>query len=70
MGVGGLMLFDRAAGSTNVARAAFFSRIVNMTTERGRGRIFGPVDGMVSVLDIILKEGDMLNECTYPEQFT
>jgi hypothetical protein len=51
-------------------RADFFSRIVNMTTERGRGRILGPVDGMVSVLDIILKEGDMLNECTYPEQFT
>jgi hypothetical protein len=45
-------------------------RIINMTMKRGRGRILGPVDGMVSVLDIILKEGDMLNECTYPEQLT
>jgi hypothetical protein len=45
---------DTAAGSRNVARAAFLSRIVNGTIEGRRGRIFVPVDAMVSVLDTTL----------------
>ena len=50
-GAMGQMGLDTAAGSRNVARAAFLSRIVNGTMERGRGRVFVPVDIMVSALN-------------------
>jgi hypothetical protein len=66
----GLMRMKTAAGSRTYRAARFQSRVVNGTTGKGRGRVWVTGDGMVSVLDIIQKEGDMLNECTYPEQFT
>jgi hypothetical protein len=53
-GAMGQMGLDTAAGSRNITRAAFLSRIVNGTIQRRRGRVFVPVDAMVSVLDTTL----------------
>jgi hypothetical protein len=61
---------NEAAGSKSVAGGTFWGRVVNSTVGMGRQRISVPVNVMVSVLDIILLEGDMLNDCTYLEQFT
>jgi hypothetical protein len=42
---------DRAAGSANASGAAFLNCVVDGTIKRGRGRIVGPVDGVVSALE-------------------
>jgi hypothetical protein len=61
----GQMGLDTAAGSRNVAHAAFLSRIVNRTTERGRGRVFVPVDIMVSALNTTCCGAGGVDELTY-----
>jgi hypothetical protein len=59
------MGLDTAAGSRNVARTAFLSRIVNGTIERGRGRVFVPVDIMVSALNTTCCGAGGVDELTY-----
>ena len=48
---------DTAAGSKNAAGGAFLIGVVNETMETGRGRVMGPVDGMVSALDTVVEGG-------------
>ena len=45
---------DMAPGSKNAVGGSFSSRIVKGTIGPGQGRIFGPVDVMVSALYLIL----------------
>jgi hypothetical protein len=59
------MWLDRAAGSKNVARAAFLGRIVNGTMERGRGRVFVPMVVMVSDLNSTLIGLEVIMNFTY-----
>jgi hypothetical protein len=40
-----------AAGTKNSADGAFFGRVVNRMTRRGRGRVLVPIDLTVSALD-------------------
>jgi hypothetical protein len=47
----GPMGTDAAAGSKNSAGSGFSSRVIKRTIGRGRGRILGPVDVMVSALE-------------------
>lgn len=55
------------AGSKNAARGTFLIGIVKETIGRGHGRAFGPVDIMVSALDIYLVEREVLRDDTHQQ---
>jgi hypothetical protein len=65
MGIWGSMGMNTAVGTKNSADGAFFSRVVNITTGRGRGRILVPVDIMVSDLETTLVGLEVLKNRTY-----
>jgi hypothetical protein len=48
---------EHGGGLDNVSGGCFSSCVVKVTIWQGRGRIWMPVNVMVSVLDIILLEG-------------
>jgi hypothetical protein len=56
---------ETATGSKTGRAALFLTRIIKATIERGRGRVFGPVEVWVSALDTTVVGREMLNDCTY-----
>jgi hypothetical protein len=52
-------------GTKNATGGAFFSGVVDGTIWRGRGRVLGPVEVLVSTLDTWVVGRDVLMNWTY-----
>jgi hypothetical protein len=61
---------ERPVGLKDGAHGMFSSCIVDKMIVRGHGQILGPVEDMVSVLDITLVEGEGDDEQDLPETMT
>jgi hypothetical protein len=61
----GQMGRNKAAGLKNAMRGTFWDRVVNGTIGRGHGRVWGPVEVIVSALDTQVVRLDVLMNWTY-----
>jgi hypothetical protein len=58
------MGMDMAAGLINITCVTFLSHIVNAIMGRGHGRVLGPVEALVSTLDMWVVGRDVLMNWT------
>jgi hypothetical protein len=56
---------NSVVGSKSSPGGAFLSGVVDETMERGRGRVLGPVEVTVSVLDVVVVGLERLMSITY-----